>query len=122
MWLFYVGIIFPLSTMDTMEYMKYISHRVMFALGLYILFGIIVGTMATIDIANEDLAIGKLCTSQQSCFANNAYVIPASAVIWPIFVLSQPLVGALLIVFLLIVAWLVNRKKPSASSNAAGDK
>lgn len=98
-----------------MKYMKYFSRRVLFALGLYIFFGIIVGVFATVDIAREDLVIGKLCTSQHMCFANNAYIIPASAVIWPIFVLSQPLVGAILIVFLLIVAWLVNRKKPDVS-------
>ena len=98
-----------------MKYMKYISRRFLLGLGLYVFFGIIVGVLATFDIAHEDFVIGQLCTSQHVCFANNAYIIPAAAVIWPIFVLSQPLVGAVLIIFLLIVAWLMNRKKSDVS-------
>lgn len=90
---------------------RYIPKTLLLGILLYAIIGLLVGIVAMRDIASEDFATGKLCTTLHDCFSNSAYIVPAVMVIWPIFAFSQPLVIPAIVVLLGVMIWIMNRKK-----------
>lgn len=95
---------------------RYIPKRFLITVAIYFGIGLLIGLWVTQDIAAEDFAIGALCSTEQSCFTSNAYLIPAVAIVWPIFAVYQPLVLLLVVAALAASIWFMNRKKPVITS------
>lgn len=95
----------------------YIPKKLLIGIILYLLVGVLVGLWVWYDESIDDVGIGQRCRILSECLYGNAYLLPASVVIWPLFSISNPLIVAvaLLIVFGLI--WILFRRQTSGSSN-----
>ncbi len=92
--------------------MKQYVHKT-FIIGalLYLAVGVIVGMMVMYDSAGEDLGIGQLCKTWAECQSQNAYHIAAGMVIWPLYIVSNPLLLATVVVIAWLLYWLMRKPK-----------
>lgn len=60
----------------------------MIGIGLYLTIGVLIGWTLSSDLAREDAMVGAVCSNLQQCHRLYAFIIPGSAVVWPIMVVA----------------------------------
>lgn len=83
-------------------------------IGLYLAIGLIVGIVAAYDSAADDLSVARDCKTWEACRNQNQYLVASGLVIWPVLLLSNPLLTLGLVV-LIIIAFSLGRRFVPAS-------
>lgn len=82
----------------------------------YFLVGFLVGLWWTFDIARDDLASGKLCDTFATCPFTSMFIIPASMLLWPLFLVDTIFVILAPVLIIIGLIWFVIRNRPVKGS------
>lgn len=94
---------------------QYFPKKFIIGVLLYLAVGVIVGMSMAHDIAGEDLWNGTKCQTWPDCQSQNAYLIPAGMVIWPLYIVSNPLLLAMVVLIAGLLFWLTKKPKTATT-------